>query len=160
MGADAELTLEHVTIADNNVLNEIIGHNSSPIVLNIYSSILYNPNSGPVISVPTYVNSDIDCVIANEISSMQNLGGLNLLANNPYFKNSAQRDYHLNATQSPAVDFCAQSVVLGELKDIDGHIKGWDDDSVNNNQNNPLFSYDAGADESYDNDIIFKNGFE
>jgi hypothetical protein len=58
------------------------------------------------------------------------------------------------------VDFCPESNVLGDVKDLDGHSRGWDDGLVNNYQNNQTYSYDAGADETYDNDVIFENDFE
>jgi hypothetical protein len=160
MNTQAKLTLEHVTIADNKVQTAIIAHNSSAIDLNIYSSIIYNPNSGPILDELVYVNSNINCVIAHEINTMQSLGGTHLLNNNPQFKDSLQRDYHLNAALSPALDFCPPSTVLGELKDIDGQTKGWDDGSISNDQNNINNTYDAGADESYDNDIIFMSDYD
>ena len=157
----AELTLEHVTMADNNVQNATIGRpNGSPITINIYSSIIYNPNTGPVFDDFAAFTPDIDCVIAHEIASMQTLGGIQLLNNDPKFKAPLDRDYHLDAMFSPAVDFCSESNVLGDLKDMDGHTRGWDDGSVPNDQNNPNYVFDAGADETYDNDIIFENGFE
>ncbi len=141
------------------MLTASIGRYSGAII-NIYSSIIYNPNTGPVIDSPAGVVPDIECVIAHEIGSLQSLSGSRLLNDDPKFKAPLDRDYHLDAMFSPAVDFCAESNVLGDLKDMDGHTRGWDDGSVPNDQNNPNYVFDAGADETYDNDVIFKDGFE
>jgi hypothetical protein len=161
MDAGATLTLEHVTIADNNSTSAVIGRPTiSATTVNMYSSIIYDTYTGPVFSDFSYLTADIECVIAHEVASLQTLGGSHVLNNNPRFKDPMARDYHLDAMLSPAVDLCAQSDVLGNLKDMDGQARGWDDGTIPNDQNNVNYVYDAGADETYDNDIIFINGFK
>jgi len=161
MQDQAQLTLEHVTIADNHAQGALIGRPAiSSISVNIYSSILYDVNTGPILDEVAYVSADIHCVIAHDINTLSLLSGTQLSNSNPQFMAPLDRDFHIDAQSSPAVDYCAQSDVLGEVLDMDGTLRGWDDGSVNNHLNNPDNVYDAGADETYDNDIIFQNDFE
>lgn len=62
-------------------------------------------------------------------------------------------DYHLLGS-SVAIDLCDDSAAWNY--DIDGDLWGYDDPNVDNV--NGVF--DAGADETYSSDIVFKNGFE
>ncbi|MCB1582116.1 MAG: hypothetical protein KDI92_03560 [Xanthomonadales bacterium] len=156
------LTLEHVTLTNNQAVGGVFGRlDDSYLELNIYSSIIHDENSGNFWSGSTsFILADIDCVITHDLTFLNVVLGTHLLNADPQFKNAANRDYHLNALSSPAVDFCIQHNALGSLIDIDGQLRGWDDDSIINNQNDPNFVFDAGADETYDNDIIFVDQFE
>ncbi|MEZ5472773.1 MAG: hypothetical protein R3E90_13460 [Marinicella sp.] len=73
---------------------------------------------------------------------------------NPDFIDRSSGNYHLSAV-SPAIDRCA-NVNSNLGLDIDLEPLGWDDP----NQINGAGAYDAGADETYLNDIIFKDGYE
>ena len=157
-----EITIEHATITDNKATTAVLGRlDFTNMTLNIYSSIIHDVNSGTLFDGNTgFMASDLDCIIAHDLVFLNTMIATNTLNENPQFVNSAQRDYHLNSILSPAVDFCVLHNTLGDIRDMDGQLRGWDDNLVANNQGNPLMVYDAGADETYDNDIIFANDFE
>ena len=157
-----EITIEHATITDNKATTAVLGRlDFTNMTLNIYSSIIHDVNSGTLFDGNTgFMASDLDCIIAHDLVFLNTMIATNTLNENPQFVNSAQRDYHLNSILSPAVDFCVLHNTLGDIRDMDGQLRGWDDNLVGNNQGNSLMVYDAGADETYDNDIIFANDFE
>jgi hypothetical protein len=79
---------------------------------------------------------------------------LNVEVNDPLFINRAGNDFHINLGNSPAIDFAAANNSV--LYDIDFEPRGLDNQDVDD-----LFGpYDIGADETNNDDIIFKDGFE
>lgn len=149
---NAEIDVFHSTIADNNVqgavfnIHETAGGNSeltASIVHDINSGPLYESNVGP---------SSVNCSIVHEINSAS--GSTFSIVDDPEFIDGANHDYHLNAALSPAVDFCF--AIDSSYADMDFENRGWDDYLVPDFQG----TFDAGADESYANDVIFKNGVE
>jgi predicted outer membrane repeat protein len=155
----AALNLINTTIADNNATSAVIGRLvQSNLPINIQASIIDDANTGFVISNEVPVLADIDCLVAHEMLSLGN-SAVNVQVTDPEFVDRDNRDYHLNAATSPAVDFCAQPLLDDGVTDMDNQQRGWDDNTVQNYQNNQNYIYDAGADETYDNDIIFKDGF-
>jgi hypothetical protein len=94
--------------------------------------------------------------LAHEANSFS---GNQIVVDNPEFRNLEISDYHLNAQTSPAVDFCTDPSGSGFI-DIDGEVGGWDDPNRPNLGGNPAAVFDAGADETYENDLIFIHGFE
>ena len=153
---DADLDIEHSTIADNNVVSAIFGIDSaSGGNSTLYSSIVHETGGSPV---PVYDTNPgtiaNDCVIAHETTSFTPTFAT--IIDDPQFIDRANRDYHISNT-SPAIDYCdTVNTDAANYKDIDNQDRGWDDPTVSNN----LGPYDIGADETYANDIIFKNGFE
>ncbi|MCB1605031.1 MAG: hypothetical protein KDI59_10305 [Xanthomonadales bacterium] len=71
--------------------------------------------------------------------------------------NPGNRDFHIDSALSPAVDYCDNSKTGTLQQDIDYEIRGWDDPNV---PGNVFGAFDVGADETYENDVIFRNGFE
>lgn len=150
---DTNLEIQASTIADNNATTAVLGNNNGE--LKVLSSIIHDPSTGDV-----YVGSNapadyVLCLMAHEITSLP-AASFGIAEDNPEFVDRANGDYHLNAMQSPAIDFCDLNQTDGSLTDIDGEPRGWDDPNVGN-VNGP---YDIGADESYGGDIIFKDNFE
>ena len=87
---------------------------------------------------------------------MQNGSYIN--QDNPQFVNRSNNDFHLDAFNSPAVDYCDNNPDVNLHKDMDFQDRGWDDPIINEHFNGSF--YDIGAYEAYGNDIIFKNNFE
>ena len=140
--------------------SQYIGHT------NIKYSIIHDSNPTVNVVDPASGNSYIatfkfECLIVHE-SSFTNIPNLDysgeIIIADPQFVDRDNADFHLNASSSPAVDFC-QSFGL-QHKDIDKENFGWNDPNVPNQNNLTINKFDAGADETYGNDIIFKNSFE
>lgn len=147
----AQLSIHHSTIADNNITNSTfdigIAGNSSLLLTN---SIVHDP--GPIqVFAPAQGQRSIDCVIAHENNSFT---GTNIFVANPKFVDRSTGNFHIQAT-SPAIDLCAQTPMEQTL-DADWQPRGWDDPVFLNGSG----SYDAGADETYLNDVIFKDSFD
>ena len=173
----SDMEIIHSTIADNlstvTVIKSVSDFSSNVPSLAIHASIFDNQFI-PVLThntFPYFVN--ISHVISNEIQSLSNIQTINDAENiaggsfitfAPTFVGPAlfvdrnNRDYHL-AENSPAIDYAyttPRATVM--YQDIDFEDRFWDDLSIADNY---TFSYfDIGADESYGNDIIFKDGFE
>lgn len=110
--------------------------------------------------IPVYTSSEtttetLTCLLVSNDTNLFDLEvGQDPMVADPLFVDRANDDYHINAATSPAVDFCQDLGVTGV--DIDGEGRVWDDPDVAD-----LYGpMDVGADETYDNDIIFKNGFD
>jgi predicted outer membrane repeat protein len=145
-----EMNILHSTIANNFAETAvfIVSAISVGTTLNLHSSIVHDQNSGDIISPSSGVVSS-NCNITHEIIS---LTGTNNIVDDPEFVNSAQGDYHLQAS-SPAVDYCHQ--ILTTLnKDIEFQEQGYDILSISNF----LGSYDIGADEFYDKTFLTVGG--
>ena len=148
---DADIDIQHSTIADNNASTAVLGIiSASAGTSTLYSSIVHDSSTGPVYDANPG-NIATDCLIVHEIASFTNNGFS--IVDDPQFVDRANGDFHISNT-SPAIDYCGGSNFT--YKDIDMEDYGWDDPTVANNFGN----VDIGADETYANDIIFKNGFE
>ena len=99
----------------------------------------------------------VHCLLVHETDSF--IGNSSVEVANPMFVDAANGDYHIDASLSPAVDYCNELNVMAQFKDIDSDVRGYDDPTV---VNNPVTNgaFDIGADETYDNDIIFADGFD
>jgi parallel beta-helix repeat protein/predicted outer membrane repeat protein len=144
---DVDIDLVHNTFADNDINDSraIIGVTGGSN-LSIKNSLL--DNHPETILQQTASTVQILCTIASDLSS------LDFLVFPTSFIDSANQDYHL-ASDSQAIDACAMTATSLNF-DTDNQPRGWDDDTMGNFNG----TYDAGADETYANDVIFKNGFE
>ncbi len=147
----AVLAIRHTTITDNNAVNSVFNIDpalnsaltlSSSIVHDVSSQQLFGPVSGSL---------NVNCVVVHEATSFS---GNDVLVADPEFIDPGLGNFHL-ATTSPAIDLC-QGIPLLHPLDADMEPRGWDDPTAANT----LGAYDAGADESYLSDVIFKNDFE
>lgn len=147
----AVIEVKHSTFAENDVTNTIF--NIDPALgssMSLLSSVVWDANSGNLFS-GTSGPLVVDCLITHENNSFS---GTNVVIGNPFFVDTSSGDFHL-AAKSPAIDLC-QEIPMGHPLDLDNETRGWDDPE--NSDGAGIF--DAGADESYVNDIIFINGFE
>ena len=151
------ITLTYSTFADNKVLFSTFKQEGDS-ELNVYSSIIYDPDSGNVFeSTGSSTTLNAHCLIVHETSSFNTTNAM-VTAADPIFVDAANGDYHINAALSPAVDYCTDNLAMAQNQDIDFEDRGFDDSAVINNFTNAI--YDIGADETQGNDIIFDNGFE
>ena len=154
--ADSIIELNHTTFAGNEAVNAVFGVASTPNShLNVTNSIIYDGQSGDVLNSGPG-STFFKCIIAHESASFS---GSEIFVTDPQFRDIEISDFHLNAQTSPAVDMCQDFTGNGFI-DIDTDIGGFDDPSRPNQDANPDNRFDAGSDESYDNDIIFKNSFD
>ena len=122
--------------------------------LRLTSSIVHNTNSNLVFSTDTPVSNTFDCLITHEDASFS---GSASEVSNPQFIDRNNDDYHINAFLSPAVDYCDAAFTTPERDyDIDNELRGWNDYIAANEYG----VYDVGADETYENDVIFKDNFD
>jgi hypothetical protein len=126
--------------------------------LSVYSSIIYDPSSGDVFDIATGSTHDVNCLIVHEGQSF-NANNAEITIADPMFVDAANGDYHIDAALSPAVDYCTDNLAMAVYQDIDFEDRGFDDESITNNPETNG-AYDIGADETYGNDLVFKNGFE
>ncbi len=148
----AELSIRYSTIADNQVIN-----NESNIYsegdLTLVSSIIHNTDgskvylSGPGGTVGQY------CLMVNETNTLP--ADINTVLNDPQFINREDGDFHLTS-KSPAIDFCDTLVFGPRFNDSDNDPRIFNDPTVLNR----IGSIDLGYDETYENDIIFRDGLE
>ena len=151
----AQYLINYSTFADNNAEESVFGISSiQNSFLSLNQSIVSDSSSGEVLNA-NFGTATFDCILAHDINS---ISGTQLFVGDPQFINRNNGDFHINAAISPAVDLCIDSGSGG--LDVDTDIRGFDDPTVVNQGNNPNAKFDAGADETYDNDIIFKSGFE
>ncbi|MBL4661833.1 MAG: hypothetical protein JKY19_15850 [Alcanivoracaceae bacterium] len=151
----AQYLINYSTFADNHAQASVFGISGiGNSILTLNKSIVDDSDSGDVLNL-SFGTANLDCILAHEIDSIT---GTQLFIGNPQFVDRNNGNYHLNAAISPAVDLCNDSG-NGPL-DIDTDFRGWDDPTVVNQGSNPNARYDAGADETYDNDIIFISGLE
>ena len=167
------IEIVHSTFADNLVNDSILQFTGDPSGnpdLEIHSSIFHNPNQLVLThDIVSNYQVNISHIIANEINSLslnnelvnqaENLiDGPLITINDPLFVSSINRDYHLQSN-SPAIDYAlVPSGVTINYPDIDFQPRGIDNPSVVNN--NALYFFDLGADEFFDDDLIFKDDFE
>jgi len=144
-----DMSLIHNTIVKNDFINNsfaVIGIYSSSLTLK--NSIIRNSGTTVFNDGNTSVTTDFNCLILNENNSLPGT------VFDPEFVDPVNHDFHLSAN-SQAMDFCQNEHV--SMLDTDGDTRGWDDPSI---VNAPGMTFDPGADESYANDIIFKNSFQ
>ena len=146
---NAEIRMEYVTIADNDIKvnGEVLRSIGSSFY--ILNSIVYN--NVKVIVQFTTLQSILNCLVVNEENSFM---GTNIFVEDPGFVNSGINDYHLSST-SFATDLCDRGFATGR-PDAEYDSRGIDILSVMNIGG----PYDAGADEYNDFEAVFKNGFE
>ncbi len=160
VNGNTELDIVYSTIADNNAEESVFAVYSNIISgTRILSSIIDDASTGPIIDTDASNTSFFDCVIVHEDTSLGTANAVSI--DDPKFKDRVNRDYHLKAissqilTPSPAIDYCGKRAEVNH-KDFDFENHGFDDLTVINN----LGFYDIGADESFENDVIFSDGFE
>ncbi len=145
--SDVSALLIHNTYSEYNLSDRIFTSSSSLNNIRILSSIILG--DVPVFSGNSSVS--FNCVIAEDLSTV--FPATNAVkAQLPLFVDA---DFHLRP-DSQAIDFCENLISFPGGLDIDGEQIGFDDPTIINTHG----SFDAGADESYINEIIFKNGFE
>ncbi len=149
---NANLNIKYSTIADNiynGVVFDVVGSFSN---FNIQSSIVHDSSGLNIINSFTGTVSS-SCVMGHEVAS---LTGTSNSINDPMFIDRLNRNYHLNSTNSPAIDYCDAIPLIGNnipmpsKKDIDFQSHGFD----NINLSNLLGPYDLGADEAYPQNFV------
>ncbi|MCF6301083.1 MAG: hypothetical protein L3J52_08200, partial [Proteobacteria bacterium] len=144
------LNIRHTTIVDNKAnFAVLMNHNS---YVKILASIIHDASTGSILSGSSTGTTEFECSMFHEDASIgpQSFS----VVDDPDFMDRDNRDYRLNAQISPAVDYCYTSI--GSYTDIDFEERGWDDPLASN----VYGPYDIGANETYDNDIIFASGLE
>ena len=152
----SKIKIDFSTIADNDILDTSANINNTGDI-EIFSSIIHNDDGTLVYRGTDYGTNTIpfECLILNEIDSLP--VEPELILDDPNFVDRANGDYHINSVTSPAVDFCGTfNSSVPDYNDSDNDERGFDDNFTNNFRG----PYDIGYDETYDNDLIFKNGFE
>ncbi|MCF6288954.1 MAG: hypothetical protein L3J53_06950 [Proteobacteria bacterium] len=154
---NSEMTVTYSTFADNNADTATFGvsFNSE---LDLFSSIVDDSTTGIVVDIETGGVFNKDCILVHSIVGFD-LDGDFVIAGDPIFVDSNNRNYHIDATMSPAVDACNNSQGPAVYKDIDFQDRGFDDLSIINHPSTNG-AFDIGADETQGNDNIFKDGFE
>ena len=147
--SDGDITMTFNTIADNELSTSTLGHDGG--TMNMLYNIIHDPGRDVFQGAGTLVSI---CNLVNEDASLS--GDVQTVVDDPEFVNRAGGDFHLNASISPAVDLCQQGFFPSDYTDIDLQDRGLDD-PLATNINGP---WDAGADETYDNEIIFEDDFE
>ncbi|MCF6288695.1 MAG: hypothetical protein L3J53_05590 [Proteobacteria bacterium] len=153
---DARLNIHHSTIADNNATDAVFRiHVNAATGSQLYSSIVHDASSGIVFTAGSG-DISVDCSILHELASNPDADSPMTVVDDPEFIDRANGDYHIHPTLSPAVDACGDfGTGPVDYRDMDFEEFGFDDPTVAGSS-----SFDVGADETYANDIIFKNGFE
>ncbi len=144
------ITLDHVTIADNELTGSVIRNSNGNFSLT--SSIVQEEVD--VSSETNSISHTFECAIVNETNSFSD--GPTVTIDDPQFMGTS--NYHIKPT-SPAVDYCynAASLTVELGYDIDLEGRDYDDPNVDDLHG----AFDLGADEyRWDNDLIFMNGFE
>ncbi len=150
---NASSTYQFNTIADNIASISIIRNFQGTSKL--ASSIVHNQDATNVYSSSAPVGDTFDCLITSEDSSFS---GTLVSVADPQFVDRNGDDYHINAFLSPAVDYCDTIITTPDIPtDIDNETRGWDD-YVTVNIGSRF--WDVGADETYQNDVIFEDGLE
>jgi hypothetical protein len=165
-----------ISLADSSHLdfyyNTLSGNNAFHIFelklktsqeLNIFNSLIWDSgdiyseidNSGA--TLPLAQNAQFYCNYIHELDSMTNDVSITFTTtNNPQFVDPKNGNYHL-LEESQAQDLCNEFFIQSNHKDLNGHDRGIDLDSIFN----LLGPFDAGAYESMNpTDDIFNNSFE
>ena len=119
----------------------------------MYGNIVHEQGSTAALDSVSAVETTQFCNIVNALGDMYTPSNV---TDDPSFIDRNNNNYHIDARFSPAVDYCLGTLANLDNKDTDGDRRSWDDYTVTN-----IYGpYDAGADETYDNDIIFKDDLE
>jgi len=146
-----EVKLDFNTIADND-LNDSAANINNTGDLDLFSSIVHNDDGLNVYRGSGTLSQD--CLMVNETDSLP--ASTQTFLDDPEFIDRAGGNFHLNVSTSPAIDLCDTLFTSPDFNDSDNEARGFDDPIATNN----LGPYDIGYDETYENDIIFTNGFE
>lgn len=142
------------TLVNNEAVHVFNLYEAAQHTLNIHNSIINH--QGLTLNENGTNNNlnGIDCVFLSEQASLTgNIGAV--LLSDPGFVDAVNGDYQLNS-DSDAIDLCDEALFIGAShNDLNGQERGYDDPNINNF----LGPYDAGAYE-FNNDLIYKNGFE
>lgn len=145
------LTATYNTIAQNNPTSTLFEQNSATSELNLYGNIIKAFGN---IHQSNNSISDINCNFINDLSSIE-VSTSNTITGMADFIDADNMDYRLAETDSLAIDVCDAGMYLPGT-DLQGKSRGVDHPAVVNG----LGSFDLGAYEFDDNDLIFKNDFE
>lgn len=151
-----DVKLDYNTIADNDINDSSANINNSGSV-DIFSSIIHNTDGTLVYRGVVQPGGTLpyECLMVNEAGSLP--AEPEIVVDNPNFIDRAGGDYHLDPAISPAIDFCSTlNASIPDFNDSDNEERGFDDPLATNFQG----PYDLGYDETYENDVIFKHGFE
>ncbi|MCB1583216.1 MAG: hypothetical protein KDI92_09145 [Xanthomonadales bacterium] len=121
----------------------------------VYGSIINENTNVSIASESKLGNYYFRCLLVHDQNSIPGVNN-NIKEADPLFMDSDNGDYRLKGG-SLAIDFCQDYLPSYTYStDFGGELRGWDDPAVNNYAG----PYDVGADESYQNDIIFDDSFE
>jgi hypothetical protein len=148
-GVNTGLNIAHITSAKNKSQGAILSQTNSTHT--IENSIFYEPDQQLMADFVKSTGSK-KCLLLSSDNGMNGMTGS--LVGNPGFVDFDNNDFHINSF-SMAIDLCAASSLAAE-NDRDNEAFGYDDP----NQLNIAGSYDAGADETYESDIIFNHAFD
>lgn len=146
------LIITNSTVADNAVTENVFAINETSI--NVSATIINEPGTTLYSQSGANNSGFFDCVLVDDNSTVP-AGSSGVVVDDPEFVDRANGDYHINAALSPAVDLCA-GFSSTSRRDMDLEERGYDDPDVGN----VTGPFDAGADETYSNDIIFKHNFD
>lgn len=161
---DSQITVGNVTIADNEVnagSNAVFLAAFGATIRSDYS-IIQDDNVGVLEAFNNGGQQNYIRFDCNVLHETQSINGGNYIVNNLEtttavdFVAPQNNNYHIQST-SAAVDLCTNSISWPV--DADGDPWGYDDPNAVG-LNDPNYSIDAGADETYTSDIIFKNHFD
>ncbi|WP_395374248.1 hypothetical protein [Marinicella sp. W31] len=147
------LRINQATVVDNLSTNAVINVVDAALVLN--NSFIYNPVVGPFLNVTGSSTQSVNCILVDDINNNSS-SSITAINNTDYSVAfvGPPGNYHLT-DNSIAIDQCA-SASQNALQDIDNEDFGFDDARYMNING----SYDAGADENRNYDLIFIDGFD
>ncbi len=156
------LTLEYATIAANYLnldFGAVIANEGSGEV-NVFSSIVLDEQL--VYKASGLVQPHFECVMVRERASFGGDDTVTVVTNDlaQIFVDSAQGDYHLTAG-SPAIDYCYDIEGSTIDEDLDGEPRGADHSgTIDFFGTYDIGAYEFDEDDVFDDDLIFKDGFE
>ncbi len=147
-------TFDFTTIADNSLTDEVIDNLASTI--NVGSSIIHESNGLTIYNSSSTMGETFHCTMVHDLTGVPSgVTGSYNEANDPEFVDRLNGNFRINASLSPAVDYCHSTVTPPSFGDIDDEQRGLDD-PISDNGPGP---FDIGFDETYANEIIFADGF-
>jgi hypothetical protein len=148
---DAVLTVAYNTILQNKSNATLFYLSGAATVVNIYGNII---NESSNIYQGSSSIADINCNLINDLSSIEPSTSQSIEGTVNFFDSSAS-NYRLAETDIVAIDVCDTNFYLPG-NDMQGNNRGQDNPTVMNDWG----TYDLGAYEYDDHDLIFKNSFE
>ena len=156
-GFASNLDMYYNTIAGNNVNTHFYMNNtSSQQWVKIYNSIIFD--QGDIVTSIGGIDPNLvfNCNFVHETDSLSVAqSAIDNFDSNPNFVDAANGDYHV-ISGSLSKDLCNENLFQSNYKDLNGRTRGLSDPNVPDLRG----PFDAGAYENYDNENIFKNGFE